>query len=273
MLGDTNGDFKRKLLGKTEEKVRGYRSVALSHYCGNGYAFCVMISRKLGLETDVWDLDRLRLPAEFVGDVPGRRRPPRHRSGDPFIKGPIPYAWISSACRLPGAGLHVAMAYRFYRDRFRFKRRGLRWGLPDVAKGLRISDDSARRGLHAAELAGLLAVEREPGCKLAVAVLDLPGPESGPGRRPLYGPIPWQWWLPASRLPGKALHVGAVCWLLAGWGRSADFELALDGWADLGLSRFAASRGLDELERAKLVSVGRTPGRSPVVTVLDLKQA
>ena len=50
MLGDTNGDFKRKLLGKTEEKVRGYRSVALNHYCGNGYAFCVMISRKLGLE-------------------------------------------------------------------------------------------------------------------------------------------------------------------------------------------------------------------------------
>ena len=50
MLGDTNGDFKRKLLGKTEEKVRGYRSVALSHYCGNGYAFCVMISRKLGID-------------------------------------------------------------------------------------------------------------------------------------------------------------------------------------------------------------------------------
>src|SRR5208282_140299 len=49
MLGDTNGDFKRKLLGKTEEKVRGHRSVALNHYCGNGYAFCVMISRKLGL--------------------------------------------------------------------------------------------------------------------------------------------------------------------------------------------------------------------------------
>ena len=49
MLGDTNSDFKRKLLRKTEEKVRGYRSVALNHYCGNGYAFCVMISRKLGL--------------------------------------------------------------------------------------------------------------------------------------------------------------------------------------------------------------------------------
>jgi len=142
--------------------------------------------------------------------------------------------------------------------------------LPDVAKGLRISDDSARRGLHAAELAGLLAVEREPGCKLAVSVLDLTGPESRPERRPLYGPIPWSWWLPASRLPGKSLQVEVVCWLLAGWERSAGFELALEGWADLGLSRFSASRGLDELERAKLVSVSRTPGRSPVVTVLDV---
>ena len=43
------------------------------------------------LETDVWDLDRLRLPSELVGDVPGRRRPPRHWPGHPFIKGPIPY--------------------------------------------------------------------------------------------------------------------------------------------------------------------------------------
>ena len=69
MLGDTNGDFKRKLLGKTEEKVRGYRSVALSHYCGNGYAFCVMISRKLGLgawherEAALCELDRRWRPA------------------------------------------------------------------------------------------------------------------------------------------------------------------------------------------------------------------
>jgi hypothetical protein len=116
----------------------------------------------------------------------------------------------------------------------------------------------------------LLAVEREPGCKLAVSVLEFSGPESGPGRRPLYGPIPWSWWLPASRLPGKSLHVGAACWLLAGWERSGVFELALDGWADLGLSRFSASRGLDELERAKLVSVARRPGRSPIVTILDV---
>jgi hypothetical protein len=220
-------------------------------------------------ELDDWDLDRLRIPPESLKETVARKLPPRHRPGDPFIKGPIPYAWISSACRLPGAGLQVAMAYRFYRGRFRFKRRGRRWGIPDVALGLGISRDSARRGLHSAELAGLLFVSREPGCKPEVSVLDLPEPEAGSVRRPLYGPIPWSWWLPASRLPGRSLQVASVCWLLAGWERSADFELALDDWAEFGLSRFSASRGLDELERAGLVSAGRTPGRSPVVTLLD----
>jgi hypothetical protein len=62
----------------------------------------------------------------------------------------------------------------------------------------------------------------------------------------------------------------SVCWLLAGWNRSAEFELAFDDWAEFGLSRFSASRGLAELERAELVSVGRMPGRSPVVTMLDV---
>src|SRR5208283_1942396 len=77
-------------------------------------------------ENDVWDLNRLRLPAELVGDVSTRSRPPRHRPKDPFIKGPIPYSWIASACRLPGSGLHVAMACRFLCGRYR---RPNRWGL------------------------------------------------------------------------------------------------------------------------------------------------
>jgi hypothetical protein len=216
---------------------------------------------------DPFDLDQLRLPDKMIGDLIPKRRPPHHRPGDPFIKGPIPYAWIASACRLPGAGLQVAMSYRFHADRFRL-RYGRRWDLPDVAKGLRISLNSARRGLRAAELAGLLSVSREPGCKLAVSVRDIPDPEAGPERRPLYGPIPWAWWLPASRLPGRSLQVAAVCWLLAGWERSADFELAPDDWAEFGLSRFSAARGLEALERAGLVSVARRPGLSPIVSIL-----
>jgi hypothetical protein len=221
-------------------------------------------TRPLGAE--IWDLDQLRLPADRIGNLESSRRPPRHRPGDPFIKGPIPYAWIESACRLPGSGLRVSMACRFLCCRFRAENR---WGLDAIAKGLRISGPSARRGLHSAELARLLAVEREPGCKLAISVLDLPEPEAGSKRRPLYGPIPWSWWLPASRLPGKSLQVGAVCWLLAGWSRSAEFEMALDDWPELGLSRFSASRGLDTLERAGLVSAVRRSGLSPTLSILD----
>jgi hypothetical protein len=159
------------------------------------------------------------------------------------------------------------MAYRFLCCRFRWSNR---WGLDAIAKGLEISHDSARRGLHSAGLAGLLVVEPEPGCKLAVSTLDGPKSETGLERRPLYRPIPWSWWLPASRLPGRSLQVASVCWLLAGWSRSADFELALDGWAEFGLSRFSGSRGIDGLKRAGLLSVSRTPGQSPVVTILEV---
>jgi hypothetical protein len=218
------------------------------------------------LPPDIWDLDQLRLPAELIGDLSCRRRPPRHRQGESFIKGPIPYVWIAKACRLPGAGLSVVMALRFLCSRFRGANR---WGLEVVARELRISIQSARRGVHAAELAGLLSVVREPGCKLSASVLDLVEPGGGPVRRPLFGPIPWAWWLPASRLPGKALQVASVCWLLAGWHRSAEFELVLSDWAEFGLTRFSCARGLGALEEVGLVSVTRRPGRPVVVLIRE----
>jgi hypothetical protein len=56
---------------------------------------------------------------------------------------------------------------------------------------------------------------------------------------------------------------------LAGWDRSAEFELALDDWSEFGLSRFSASRGLDTLERAGLFSTIRQASRSPIITILD----
>ena len=224
------------------------------------------MSAFLALSDDGWDLDRLRLTPEMVGDLTGRRPPPRHRPGDPFIKGPIPHAWIASACRLPGVGLHVAMAFRFLCCRFRGENR---WGLDAISLDLQVSPDSARRGLHAAEQAGLLVAVREPGCKLVVSVSEPVLTGSGPVRRPLYGPIPWAWWLPASRLPGKSLQVASACWLLAGWYRSAEFELALDDWAELGLSRFSTYRGLECLRGVGLVSVARRSGRSPSVSILD----
>src|SRR5262245_33523649 len=103
--------------------------------------------------------------------------------------------------------------------------------------------------------------------KLSVSVLGLP--EAGSKHRPLYGPIPRSWWLPAARLPGKAPQVGAVSWLLAGCNRSAEFELALNCWSEFDLYRFSASRGLDKLERAGLVSAVERIGLPPIVMILD----
>jgi hypothetical protein len=60
---------------------------------------------------------------------------------------------------------------------------------------------------------------------------------------------------------------------LAGWSRSAEFELALNLWSEFGLSRFSASRGLDTLERAGLVSLTRRPGLSRIVAMLDAEAA
>ena len=38
------------------------------------------------------------------------KRPPRHKVGEWFLKGPIPGEWLHRAAKLPGRALHVARA-------------------------------------------------------------------------------------------------------------------------------------------------------------------
>jgi hypothetical protein len=218
-------------------------------------------------DDDIWDLDQLQIFKGTINDLTPRKRLPRHRKGEGFIKGPIPHVWLVTACQLPGSGFHVAMVYRFLCGRFRGR---ARWGLKKIAKGLNITARTVQRGLHAAELAGLLTVKQKPGCKLIVSIRELSLPESKRTRRPLRGSLPWDWWEVALQLPGRSLQVAVVCWLTGErLFNSAVFELPCNRWADFGLSRDATSRGLDQLEHAGLVSVVRRPGQCPVVTVLD----
>jgi hypothetical protein len=222
---------------------------------------------------DPWDFDQFRLPAHPVSDLAVRKEPPRHRFGEAFLQGPIPFAWVAAACRLPGVGLHVALTVRFLRKRFR-RGRDRRWNVGCIAKWLQVSPDSVRRGMYVAERAELVSVSRKPGCKILVAdvtIVEPPDAETDPVRRPLRGPIPWVWLLPALRLPGPSLQVAMACWLQAGWDRSAGFELGLSDWSELGLSRFSAARGLASLELAGLVSVVRRPGCRPIVTLREIR--
>jgi len=86
----------------------------------------------------------------------------------------------------------------------------------------------------------------------------------------LKGPIPWIWLSKAASLSGRAIQVALTLWLLAGIQKSKTIKLSHARLRELGVDRFAAARGLDALELAKLVSVVRANGRSPVVTLLNL---
>jgi hypothetical protein len=224
------------------------------------------LATRIRREFEVFVSDQLENPTER--NV-GRSLPPRHGPGESFLRGPIAFNWISSACRLPGVGLHTSLMIRFLRGRFRCGR-DRRWTLEAIARGLHVSDDSVRRGLRAAEASGLFVVVRRPGCRIIAADVSVSSLRGGSGEcAPLRGPIPWSWLYPALRLPASAVRVGMACWHEAGRTQSAAIELAPDDWRHFGLSRFSAGRGLKALEAAGLVSTVRRVRVSPVVTLRD----
>jgi len=96
-------------------------------------------------------------------------------------------------------------------------------------------------------------------------------PRHKPGDKFLKGPIPLAWLQAAAQQPGKAFHVGVALWFWAGIKRGRTIRLNLTRLEEsFGVRRHAASRGLVALAEAKLVSVIRHAGRSPVVTLLDV---
>jgi hypothetical protein len=66
------------------------------------------------------------------------------------------------------------------------------------------------------------------------------------------------------------LHVGLLCWFLAGIRRARGGLLTPSKFIAFGLNRYSAYRGLAALEKAHLVAVERHRGRSPIVTLLDV---
>ena len=67
--------------------------------------------------TNFPDLNRLRLDAtDPVRTRQGTTRR-RKRVDGLFLKGPIPWAWLGAAVRLPGRALHVALWIRLSRPK------------------------------------------------------------------------------------------------------------------------------------------------------------
>ena len=78
------------------------------------------------------------------------------------------------------------------------------------------------------------------------------------------------WLACAMRLPGKSLHLAVGLLLIANVQNSRKLALSNRTSRHFGLDRNSKYRALAWLEEARLVTVERKLGRSPIVTILDL---
>lgn len=96
--------------------------------------------------------------------------PPRHRRGERFLKGPIPWGWITLAAKQPGRTLHVGLAIWFWA--------GIKRARVIVLNLSRLSPLGLTRfcaadGLKALEVAGLVKVERRRGRPAVVTIVEV----------------------------------------------------------------------------------------------------
>jgi len=172
--------------------------------------------------------------------------------------------------------VRLAMACKYWSGfrRPRGATRGTRIGLADVGE-LGLGPRSARLALRALETGGLAFVERAPGRKPVVTLIE---PRYG-GRR-LKRPIPWTWWHAACPLVDPAVRVALALWLRfdlnQGWIHpdatgAGGFEFDLDDTGSFGLSRYSARRGLWALRDAGLVSAVRVRGWVVRVRLLQIR--
>ena len=116
------------------------------------------------------DLDQFRAKQDGKSQSAKRQRPPRHRAGEWFLKGPIPGAWLTLAAGLSFRALRVGLALWYLAG---VKKSGVVKPTRDTWQRLGLSPDAGRRGLAALECAGLVAVDRHSGRCPVVTIQDV----------------------------------------------------------------------------------------------------
>ncbi len=120
------------------------------------------------------DSNRLRLASTMRSFDKAKPSVPRHRGGELFVRGPIPWAWLKAAARLPGRGLHVGIVL--------WLESGLRKSAVVALSQQRLHElgverHAGYRGLSSLEQADLVDVRRHPG-RLSVVTLRRPATPS-----------------------------------------------------------------------------------------------
>jgi hypothetical protein len=112
------------------------------------------------------DLDRIRVRSNTLGA--SSQRLARPRSGEHFLKGPVPLPWLELAAKLPGKSLHVGIAVWYAAGLTRSRS----VSLSNVAGDKFGLDRNAKyRALAWLEGAGLVRVERKLGRAPVVTIV------------------------------------------------------------------------------------------------------
>ena len=100
------------------------------------------------------------------------KKPPlQFKRGQLFLRGPISWKWISTAAKLPGKALHVAIAIWFLHF---INKKPLTLRLSSkVLRGLGVTRFSGYRALEALEKARLVEVERRRGRNPMVKIISI----------------------------------------------------------------------------------------------------
>jgi len=118
------------------------------------------------------DVNRLRVARSNMAAV--RIKPPRHKLGEHFLKGPIPLTWLEVAAGLPGKSLNAGIALWYAAG----IARSASVPLSNIAsQRFGLDRNSKYRALSWLEGAGLIRVERKLGRAPVVTILN---PESLP---------------------------------------------------------------------------------------------
>ena len=99
-----------------------------------------------------------------------RQKLPRHRPGEKFLKGPIPFNWLCRAAQLPGKSLQVALAIWFLAGLN--KSATVRLG-QSTLKEMGVDRHSKARALTQLMNAKLISVQCESGCAHDITILSV----------------------------------------------------------------------------------------------------
>jgi hypothetical protein len=122
-------------------------------------------------QPDAFDPEALRLTGETFDARPQRspKGPPRHRQGESFLKGPVPWRWLTAAANLPGKALHVSLL--LWKVAGCRRSRSVSFCLAHGAE-VGVTRKAGRHALRRLEAAGLVRVTHSPGRALQVMLLD-----------------------------------------------------------------------------------------------------